>query len=622
MRLKKIYIENFRGYKEKTEITFEDVTTLIGRNDSGKSTILEALDIFFNDSKGVVKLDNDDVNVSSGKDIITIEAVFDNLPEKIVVDSTVETSLQEEYLVNQDGDLHIIKSYRKGKCFNVSLLCDYPDSIVLADLHSLTVKELQKLVDSKGIEVKDKRKSSLLRKALLKHHEPFEKTPKLIKINKEGSKQIWDSLEKYIPLYSLFQTDRKNEDKDSEIQDPMNTAIKEILCESAIQEQLEQILKKVKEATEEVAKNTLEKLAEMNPDLASELVPKFETPKWNSIFKCGLMSDLNIPINKRGSGVRRLILLNFFRAKVENSKDSLGNQNVIYAFEEPETALHPDQQKMLIESFLELSKNVNTQIIFTTHSPSIGKMIPVNNLRLITKGLLGSKIDKPSNDIIEKIVETLGVFPEVQLEDIDKVKVAICLEGKNDIEFIKRINNVVPEFKEIIDLNSPEVILLPLGGSTLKFWVNNEYLNKLNLAQVHIYDSDKGSTKPHKYKEYIDKINEGERCKAFETKCREMENYITPAVLDELDNCNIVISSLEQWESFDVPEAYAKYKHDISESEKTWEELSDDKKKKKISSAKNVINTDLVKMITKEKLCQHGLYEEVEGWFKAIRELI
>lgn len=605
MRLKKIYIENFRGYKEKTEITFEDVTTLIGRNDSGKSTILEALDIFFNDSKGVVKLDNDDVNVSSGKDIITIEAVFDNLPEKIVVDSTVETSLQEEYLVNQDGDLHIIKSYRKGKCFNVSLLCDYPDSIVLADLHSLTVKELQKLVDSKGIEVKDKRKSSLLRKALLKHHEPFEKTPKLIKINKEGSKQIWDSLEKYIPLYSLFQTDRKNEDKDSEIQDPMNTAIKEILCESAIQEQLEQILKKVKEATEEVAKNTLEKLAEMNPDLASELVPKFETPKWNSIFKCGLMSDLNIPINKRGSGVRRLILLNFFRAKVENSKDSLGNQNVIYAFEEPETALHPDQQKMLIESFLELSKNVNTQIIFTTHSPSIGKMIPVNNLRLITKGLLGSKIDKPSNDIIEKIVETLGVFPEVQLEDIDKVKVAICLEGKNDIEFIKRINNVVPEFKEIIDLNSPEVILLPLGGSTLKFWVNNEYLNKLNLAQVHIYDSDKGSTKPHKYKEYIDKINEGERCKAFETKCREMENYITPAVLDELDNCNIVISSLEQWESFDVPEAYAKYKHDISESEKTWEELSDDKKKKKISSAKNVINTDLVKMITKEKLCQH-----------------
>ena len=29
MRLKKIYIENFRGYKERTEITFEDITTLM-----------------------------------------------------------------------------------------------------------------------------------------------------------------------------------------------------------------------------------------------------------------------------------------------------------------------------------------------------------------------------------------------------------------------------------------------------------------------------------------------------------------------------------------------------------------------------------------------------------------
>lgn len=622
MRLKKIYIENFRGYKERTEITFEDVTTFIGRNDAGKSTILEALDIFFNDSKGVVKLDNDDVNVNSGKDTITIEAVFDNLPEKIIVDSTFKTSLAEEYLVNQDGDLHIIKSYRKGKCANISLLCDYPDSTVLPNLHSSTVKDLQKLVDLKEIEVADKRISSVLRKALFKHHEPFEKSPRLIDVNKEGSKQIWNSLEKYIPLYSLFQTDRKNEDKDSEIQDPMNTAIKEILSESGIQEQLDQIFQKVKEATEEVAKNTLEKLAEMNPDLASELVPKFDTPKWNSIFKCGLMSDLNIPINKRGSGVRRLILLNFFRAKVENNQDILGNKNVIYAFEEPETALHPDQQKMLIESFLELSKNDNTQIIFTTHSPSIGKMMPINNLRLITKNSLGSKIDKPSDDIIEKIVETLGVFAEVQLEDIDKVKVAVCLEGKNDIEFIQRINSVVPEFKEIIDLNSPEVILLPLGGSTLKFWVNNEYLNKLKLAQVHIYDSDKGSTNPHKYIDFVNKINQGERCKAFETKCREMENYITPAVLDELDSCNIVISNSDQWESFDVPEAYAKYKHDISEAEKTWEELSDDKKKKKISSAKNAINTELVEMITKEKLCQYELYEEVEGWFKAIREFV
>lgn len=79
----------------------------------------------------------------------------------------------------------------------------------------------------------------------------------------------------------------------------MNVAIKEILAQEEIQGLLDKIFEKVKETTETVANHTLEKLAEMNPDLASELVQNFEEHKWNSIFKCGLMSDLNSPINKR-----------------------------------------------------------------------------------------------------------------------------------------------------------------------------------------------------------------------------------------------------------------------------------------------------------------------------------
>lgn len=622
MRLKKVFIENFRGYKNRTEITFEDITSLIGRNDAGKSTVLEALDIFFNDSKGVIKLDKDDCNVSSGSDIITIEAIFDKLPEKLIVDSTVETSLQEEYLVNGNNDLHIVKKYKNGKVINISLLCEYPDQTEIPNLHSITIKELQKIVDLNQIEVEDKRVASLLRKAVFNYNKPYNTSEKLIEINKDGGKQIWDSLQKYIPIYSLFQTDRKNEDKDSEIQDPMNTAIKEILAEDEIQDLLDIIFAKVKGATEEVANQTLEKLGEMNPDLASELVPNFEVPKWNSIFKCGLMSDLNIPINKRGSGVRRLILLNFFRAKVERSRNSFGNSNVIYAFEEPETALHPNQQKMLIESFLELSTNENTQIIFTTHSPEIAKMIPIESLRFIRKDCMDSIIDKPSDDIIEKIVETLGIFPEIPLKDIDTVKVALCVEGKNDIDFIQRLNNNIPEFKAIVDLNNDGVIILPLGGSTLKFWVNNQYLNKLKLAQVHIYDSDKGSSNPHKYQTYIDKINQEERCKAFETRCREMENYITPATLLSIENFDSTTIDVEQWETFDVPESYAKCIHINSESDIEWKDLKEDKKKKKVSQAKNKINTELVEIVTKENLCHYGLYEEIKGWFDAIKSFV
>ena len=53
MKLKSIKIKNFRGYHNETELQFDDLTALVGKNDVGKSSILEALDIFFNENKGI-----------------------------------------------------------------------------------------------------------------------------------------------------------------------------------------------------------------------------------------------------------------------------------------------------------------------------------------------------------------------------------------------------------------------------------------------------------------------------------------------------------------------------------------------------------------------------------------
>ncbi|HGF8060057.1 TPA: AAA family ATPase [Enterococcus faecium] len=78
------------------------------------------------------------------------------------------------------------------------------------------------------------------------------------------------------------------------------------------------IKKEVQEKAIESAKRTLEKLKEMDPTLSNSLMPEFKSePKFDSLFKLTIRSDMGISINKRGSGVRRLILLNFFRAEAE-----------------------------------------------------------------------------------------------------------------------------------------------------------------------------------------------------------------------------------------------------------------------------------------------------------------
>ena len=79
---------------------------------------------------------------------------------------------------------------------------------------------------------------------------------------------------------------------------------------------------------------------------------------------------------------------------------------------------------------------------------------------------------------------------------------------------------------------------------------------------------------------------------------------------------------VETWKSVDVPEVYAKYKHMNSESHNSWEELKEDKIKKKVFQAKVKINTELVEMVNKEILVKYKLYDKIKGWFETIRSFV
>jgi hypothetical protein len=74
-----------------------------------------------------------------------------------------------------------------------------------------------------------------------------------------------------MPLYSLFQSDRKNSDGDSEIQNPMKLAVEEILKDAELRETLNKVAEEVEKKLIEVSNKTLEKLNEMNPEIAESL---------------------------------------------------------------------------------------------------------------------------------------------------------------------------------------------------------------------------------------------------------------------------------------------------------------------------------------------------------------
>jgi predicted ATP-dependent endonuclease of OLD family len=391
MKIKQVKISNFRSYKEEVIINFNDLNVFVGKNDIGKSTILEALDIFFNENKGIIKLDKEDINKKAkeeGNNEIIISVIFDDLPTISTIDTSNPTNLAEEYLLNEDGYLEVIKKYPNAGKEKVYIKAKHPTNPLCSNLLLKKITELKKILDDNDIDCEDKTKSAVIRKAIWEYFsDNLELNEIEIDVTKEGAKNIWEQLKKYLPLYALFQSDRKNSDGDSEIQNPMKLAVQEILKNENLKNRLEEVAQEVETKLKEVASKTLQKLNEMNPEIAQSLnpvIPTSESLKWIDVFKnVSITGDEDIPINKRGSGVKRLVLLNFFRAEAERRKEENDIPSIIYATEEPETSQHPKHQRKLIEAFIKLSNTNNTQIIMTTHSPSIVKLLQFKHIKLI-----------------------------------------------------------------------------------------------------------------------------------------------------------------------------------------------------------------------------------------------
>ncbi len=618
MKLKSLKIKNFRGYRQETLINFNNLTAFVGKNDAGKSTILEALEIFFNNS--IVKIEREDLNVNAlaaGENKIEITCIFTNLPNELIIDAANPTTLSNEHLLNNNGELEIKKVY---PCTSASpkeqvfIIANHPTIVNGQDLLLLKRQELRQRAIDIGVPAQNYNGNlnSSLRSAIWNHLGNLQLSETEIQVDKEDVKKAWDYLSKWMPQFALFKSDRESSDSDKEIIDPMKIAINMALAE--VQQELIDIQQKVMEKAVEVANRTLAKLQEMNPTLANELTPNFKSdPKWSGLFGLTLSSDNNIPINKRGSGVRRLIVLNFFRAEAERRRNENNSQAIIYAFEEPENSQHPNHQKMLIDAFKELADTNNTQVLLTTHNPALAGLINEPDLRLVTIQA-GNNIvlDQPQN-ILRIIADTLGMLPEPL-----KPKLLICVEGPHDIKFLNTISALVNANR--IDLPNLEtdsrVAIFPLGGGTLKDWVTHDYLRGLGIPQFHIYDLDDAANPP--YQAARDMVRaKGDSNWAELTNKKEIENYLHPNAINAVYGFTLAFGNMD-----DVPQLVAMTQHNNAPDGNPWATLSDEKRKKKISNAKRRLNSEVVQQMTWSDLQISDVNGDIISWLEAIRDRI
>lgn len=618
MILKSVKLKNFRGYRNETEVAFNNLTAFVGSNDAGKSSILEALEIFFNNK--VVKIEKDDLNVdalAAGENRIEITCIFSQLPTQLIIDTASPTTLKAEYLVNIDGNLEVKKAFSctaKTPVEKVFIVANHPTVEHGSDLLTLKRAELRARANQINVPPANYNGNinSSLRSAIWNHLGALDLAATEIQVDKEDAKESWAYLEKWMPQFALFKSDRESSDSDKEVTDPMKVAVDTAIAE--LTQELAAIQASVKAKAIEVADRTLAKLKEMNPALANELTPAFKAePKWNGLFNLTLSSDRNIPINKRGSGVRRLIVLNFFRAEAERRRNEKKSQSIIYAFEEPENSQHPNHQEMLINAFQELSEANNTQVFLTTHNPALAGLINESDLRLVTTNPHGEIVVlNRQHDILRTIADTLGMLPEPL-----KPRLLICVEGPNDVTFLKIISRMINQTRnDLPDLSTNDrIAIFPLGGGTLKDWVTHDYLNGLGIPQFHLYDLDDAANPPYQPQRDAIRARGGQNWAELTAK-RETENYLHPSCIQAVYGFPVVFGDMD-----DVPEIVASTQHNAS-SPNPWNTLDNDKKKKKSSNAKRRLNNEVAVLMTWADLQASDVNGDIVRWLEAIRDRI
>ena len=283
MNISKIHIQNFRSF-ENAEFKVSERSAVVGENNSGKSSILRALNAFFNLDDEKIYFEQGDHQYTSNRHV-QIELLFGDIPDKGIYNQNL----------NRDSVLQIKLSYaRSSKRFRYMVKA----GTSYQDAPSLLLEELRK--DLKFVYIPANRN----------HRDTIATEQSLLN----------SLLEIYIDEY-LSQ------------RDTVTPKIKTIL------RQLEN--NALKKLAKEIDKNYLLshdfeiKLSHVNePDykILLENIHLIISEKGNDfkLYQCG-------------SGIQSIIIIALYRFIAK-----LQHQNIIIGIEEPEINLHPHSQKELV----------------------------------------------------------------------------------------------------------------------------------------------------------------------------------------------------------------------------------------------------------------------------------
>ena len=406
MKISSIRIENFRSFRDQT-VTTDDYSCFVGSNGAGKSTVLSALNLFFqystSSTPNVRTLDADDFHNKETDNPVRITVIFEELSDGakgalkdyvrqdklIVTTEAIWDAETETASVKQYGQRLAMKAFAERyfskesdgakvadlKPIYIALRHEYPDlppaTTGAAMRESLQAYEAEHVEQCEPIRSSDEFYGANSGKL-----NPFVQwvyVPAVKDAQEEGEETKKGALGQLLARTVRATTD-------------FGTKIADLRKETF--EKFEALLEENQEALGDISDKLKKRLAEWS-HADTNLNLRWISDKAKSVQvvepSAGVFTgegDFTGKLSRMGHGLQRSYLLALLTElaglETENAP------TLILACEEPELYQHPPQARRLSDVFQKLSE-ANTQVFVTTHSPYFVSGREFADVRLVRK---------------------------------------------------------------------------------------------------------------------------------------------------------------------------------------------------------------------------------------------
>jgi len=389
MKIQKIETKNYRSLHNLT-IYPEDILALVGRNNSGKSNLIKALELFF---EGSIRLINDECFYNHKPEepieiLITFEQLSDWEREqfepwmdedKLVVGREIVCSSADSYIIN---NLAITKvpepEWLREDIISGEKITDW-----WSNKDELKINGLDfgvELGTTKPTVVKWK---EVVKKFLDEHRNeiPWKKE------RRENPKGYPGVLKGALPEFIHIPAVRDiSEEAKVGKTNPFGQLINSVLVKisgeqkDAISKQLKEIEKRLNRSEEGERITEIKNIEARLNKLMFELMDcdieiEMAMPQLREVFGAAKIyadDGTRTTIEGKGHGMQRSMIFTILRAyaelaHVQKAGEKAEERTTIFAIEEPELYLHPQSQRTLMSVFREIASG-SDQIIYSTQS--------------------------------------------------------------------------------------------------------------------------------------------------------------------------------------------------------------------------------------------------------------